>query len=46
METVICTARNQVEQLTTAVRQKATDSSWVFKRPEYFPSHEVTGYRR
>lgn len=44
MEIVICTACNQVEELTTAVSQKAMDSSWIFKRPEYFPSHEITDY--
>jgi len=42
MEIVICTACTQVEELTTAIHQKATDSSWIFKRPEYFPSHEIT----
>lgn len=41
---VICTACNQVEELTAAVSQKATDSSWIFKRPECFPSHEITDY--
>lgn len=44
MEIVICTACNQVEELTAAVSQKATDSSWIFKRPECFPSHEITDY--
>lgn len=39
-----CTACSQVEELTTAVSLKATNGSWTFKRPEYFPSHDITDY--
>lgn len=44
MEIVIGTACNQVQEITTAVSHRATENSWIFKRPEYFPTHDVTDY--